>query len=82
MKPILILLIVLVGFAAVLIGRDSTTARSVKAFNSSIASAQQKPTIIEVATHPELIPDRAAYSVLFRLIANRRTPEEKSRIRA
>jgi len=85
MKSILIFLIVSVGLAAMFVGRDSNTARS-KGFTAPTVvtsfQTQQQNTIIDGATHPELIPDRTAYSVLFRLIANRRTPEERSRIRA
>jgi hypothetical protein len=40
------------------------------------------PGTINGAVNPELIPDQAAYSVLFRFIANRQTDDEKSRIRA
>jgi acetylornithine deacetylase/succinyl-diaminopimelate desuccinylase-like protein len=38
--------------------------------------------VIDGAVHPDLIPDRVAYSLMFRLIANRQTTEEKSHIRA
>lgn len=37
---------------------------------------------IDGAKNPELIPDRVAYTLLFRLIANRQTDVEKNRIRA
>lgn len=38
--------------------------------------------IIDGSEHPERIPDVTAYTLLFRLIANRREGEEKQRIRA
>lgn len=38
--------------------------------------------VIDGAKHPEKIPDNVAYTMLFRLIANRETDEEKSRIRS
>ena len=43
---------------------------------------QDRPGTINGAVNPELIPDRVAYSILFRLIANRNTDEERNRIKA
>lgn len=43
-------------------------------------TAQDRPGTIDGAEHPEAVPDHAAYSVLFRLVADRQTPEEKGRI--
>ncbi|HEX7720663.1 MAG TPA: hypothetical protein VF397_00800 [Pyrinomonadaceae bacterium] len=48
----------------------------------SIPAASQKSRVIDGATNPELIPDRVAYSIFFRLIANSRTPEKKLHIRS
>ena len=50
---------------------------------TSSNSASQVPVgVISGADNPQLIPDRVAYTMLFRLIANRQTEEEKNRIRA
>jgi hypothetical protein len=40
-------------------------------------AAQDRPGVINGAVNPEMIPDHVAYSILFRMIANR--PEESSR---
>jgi hypothetical protein len=44
--------------------------------------AHDPPGIINGAVHPELIPDRVAYTMLFRLIANREEESAKRSIRA
>lgn len=49
---------------------------------ASLATLQDGHGTIDGAKNPELIPDRTAYTLLFRLIANRQTDEEKNRIRA
>ncbi len=46
----------------------------------TVANSPDPPGTINGLNNPTLIPDRAAYSILFRLIANRRTPAEKNRI--
>lgn len=47
---------------------------------ATVTSSQNSPGTINGLSNPELIPNRAAYLILFRLIANRRTPEERNRI--
>lgn len=44
--------------------------------------ADDDPYVTDGEKHPERIPDHVAYSLLFRMIANRKTDEEKGRIRA
>jgi len=45
-------------------------------------SGQQSTTIAEGAINPDLIPDQAAYTLLFRLLSDRHTDEQKTRIRS
>jgi hypothetical protein len=40
------------------------------------------PGTIDGSKNPELIPDHVAYSILFRLLSDRNTDEEKARVRA
>ncbi len=44
------------------------------------ANPQDSSGAINGLSNPELIPDRAAYLILFRLLANRNTSEEKKRV--
>lgn len=43
---------------------------------------QESPNMVDGSKNPELIPDRIAYALLLRLIANRRTEQDKGAIRA
>ena len=43
---------------------------------------KEVPGTIDGSKNPELIPDQVAYSMLFKLIAGRTTPEDKKSIRA
>lgn len=84
MKSVFVVLVLLLGLAAVLLSRGGS-ARSITSHSPRADSEQilpQQTNIIDGSIHPELISDRAAYSVLFRLIANRKTPQEISHIRA
>lgn len=51
-----------------------------------VAHKQQPPAdepgMVDGAKHPELIPDRVAYSLLFRVISGRRDAQAKARIRS
>jgi hypothetical protein len=38
---------------------------------------QESPNMVDGSKNPELIPDRIAYALLLRLIANRRTEQDK-----
>ena len=50
---------------------------------STIAPLPQDPTgTIDGATQPDMIPDRLAYSLLFRFLSGRSTEDEKNRARA
>jgi hypothetical protein len=51
-----------------------------ESLGDSTQAVVEKPGTIDGAKNPELIPDKVAYSILFRLIADRKTPEEKARI--
>src|SRR5207244_821799 len=88
MKPfVLLILAVLAGGVLLLTADWKGKAGSVEKIPATPvstvhAAARQRPEIIDGAANPELIPDRVAYSLLFRLIANRKTAEEKSHIRA
>jgi len=46
----------------------------------AVSNSQDRPGTINGQSNPELIPDRTAYLILFRLIANRKTSEEKNRV--
>lgn len=84
MKTVIVLLVLLIAVTALLLHHDSNGTASVTGTVVTEAAVlpQQPSRIIDGAVHPELISDRVAYSLMFRLIANRRTPEEKGRIRA
>lgn len=45
-------------------------------------NSDDPPGTIDGSKNPELIPDHVAYSILFRLISDRNTDEEKGRVRA
>ena len=85
MKSIMVFLIAPVALGALALIHGSNRTPSLATTSTAAtetAIPQQQTGIIDGAVHPELIPDRVAYSLVFRLIANRRTAEEKSRIRA
>ncbi len=90
-----LLLAAVIGFIGMTTARSESSAKvkkpSEKAANALLAPdnkvqpvqpVDDDPYVIDGAKHPELIPDHVAYSLLFRLIANRKTDEEKGRIRA
>lgn len=91
-KMLLILLLVIVSVFGIVVTASNNNvsnsaaqsekqeAISESLINNSGQQAIDKPGTIDGAKNPDLIPDRAAYSVLFRLIADRKTPEEKNRI--
>lgn len=88
MRPLgIIVLPVLIALSAILSARPFGTANSAtKIVSLPNAEAgmqpQQTAGVVDGAVNPGLIPDRVAYSLLFRLIANRHTEIEKARIRA
>ncbi len=88
MKSFAVLILsVLVGAGLIMTGGWKGKAKSVattRAVPVSTVNAASKQTsgVVDGAVNPELIPDRVAYSLVFRLIANRQIAEEKSRIRA
>src|SRR5215216_5276565 len=66
-----------------------TTASSNTSKNPVVSKAPtvmplpQDPTgTIDGATQPDMIPDRVAYSLLFRFLSGRNTEDEKNRARA
>lgn len=84
MKTVIALLVVLVASTALLLhhGSNGTASVTGTVVTEAAALPQQPARIIDGAINPELIPDRVAYSLMFRFIANRPKPEEKGRIRA
>jgi hypothetical protein len=81
---VFLLLAVSIGAAAI-----ATATSKAPKNHRSLSSAQQitrneidEPGVINGSKHPEMIPDHVAYTLLFRLIANRRTEVEQKRILA
>lgn len=69
-------------------GNVTTTSRSRSNNTQKVATVRHEPAnepgVIDGSVNPELIPDRAAYTVLFRLVAGHKNPndmEAKKRIR-
>lgn len=76
---ILITLLTLGVFAITVAGTKTTPV----APEASAGTAHQQPSdVTDGDGNPELIPDRVAYSLLLRLIANRQTIDERGRIRS
>jgi hypothetical protein len=69
-------------FRVVLLGFVVVVPFIIAGLPSSNSAKQVSTGTISGADNPQLIPDHSAYIVLFRLIANRQTEEEKRRIRA
>lgn len=67
-------------------GTVNTTPKTIKTFggatNSTSIANQQSVGFIDGAVNPELIPNNVAYSLLFRLLSDRHTEEEKRRARS
>lgn len=81
MKRLVILLLTIVlGTVGIVIGASKGRGRYIS--SKAITAQQDTPDTIDGAKNPEMIPDRIAYALLLRLIANRQTEEEKGRIRA
>jgi hypothetical protein len=79
-RMLIVLLLIGVGLA----GSNITGISNIRTKNSPITpvetKSQEDPAgTINGATNPELIPDRTAYILLFRLISNRQTDQEKGR---
>lgn len=88
-RKILIAPIAFVMFPLFLIAPSKSNAIKNSAPPHSVNNRQGKPTprpdrpgTINGALQPERIPDRAAYSILFRVLSNRNTEQEKQRARA
>lgn len=82
--PIIMLLIV-IAFSIGIVGKVSDSAAKINTSTSASPnnSTQPKsPSVNSGADVSQTIPDRTAYNLLFRLIANRKTEEEKRRIRS
>ncbi|HEY0320464.1 MAG TPA: hypothetical protein VGC66_05780 [Pyrinomonadaceae bacterium] len=76
----IILLTIILGAVGMVIGASKNKRSAVN--SKTIPAQQDAPDIIDGAKNPGMIPDRVAYALLLRLIANRQTEEEKGRIRA
>lgn len=75
-----ILIVGIVSVLIVTIKSSPVIVESAITTDSTVASLQYPLGTINGSSSPELIPDRVAYSILFRLIANSKTPEERNRI--
>jgi acetylornithine deacetylase/succinyl-diaminopimelate desuccinylase-like protein len=87
LKLTVLLLSFTVGVAAVIAGITRKSTGVVEAADPTSTQLPAHTTsnpvgTIDGAQNPELIPDGAAYSILFRLISNRQSDVEKERIRA
>lgn len=87
MKKKILCALLLISAVLAIAGSNITGASNVRVEKAATASANIKqqddpPGTISGAVKPELIPDRVAYNLLFRLISNRPTDEERERIRA
>ena len=72
-----------VGICGVVVMMSKSSSAAVKppvTDETTMANPQDPQGTINGLSNPELIPDRAAYLILFRLIANRNTPAERNRI--
>jgi hypothetical protein len=81
------MLLIAAGINAGTVGITKKIARTKQVVSKPNKTPQQQippdlPGTIEGAKTPELIPDHAAYSILFRFISNRETDVEKKRIRS
>ena len=88
-RNILFVSLCVVGISVVSIGTlrnygkaKSTPSARINKYQQIHQTKPDSPGTINGAVNPTMIPDEAAYSVLFRLITNRQTDAEKSRIRA
>jgi acetylornithine deacetylase/succinyl-diaminopimelate desuccinylase-like protein len=83
----------LLAIAAVLIAVSTATTRGTAekgqrdtsppaAPGITVGQVTNPPGTIDGAVHPEMIPDRSAYLMLFRLVANRRSEAEQHSIRS
>lgn len=83
-------LVIALGIAVVGFNRSKSPLGAAQASDKSEVTltqnqaqpAQDPPGVINGAEHPELIPDHVAYSMLFRIVANRQEESAKSSIRA
>ncbi len=85
MKRIQILLLAFViGTIGLVLGATSRSERKItNSSRTTVTPQQQDPAgTVNGAEHPELIPDNAAYMMLFRLLSNRQSEVEKNSIRA
>lgn len=79
----ILFLVIALGIGVIGFIKSKTTVDAAPASDKSEISgeqnkaAQDRPGVINGAVNPEMIPDHVAYSMLFRMIANR--PEESSK---
>lgn len=77
-----LLLIVITVAGSNMLGKSNIRATNAAVISTDTKPLDDPPGTINGAINPELVPDRIAYTLLFRLISNRQTDEEKGRIRA
>src|SRR5262245_50822263 len=84
MKLTVVLLIAIIATTlAITTASSDTSKNSVVPKAAKIMPLPQDPTgTIDGATQPDMIPDRVAYSLLFRFLSGRNTEDEKNRARA
>jgi acetylornithine deacetylase/succinyl-diaminopimelate desuccinylase-like protein len=74
---------ILLALALVICTIGAVIGTSVSATRSKVEAPRpvDSPNTIDGAKNPELIPDRVAYTLLFRLIANRQSEQQRINIR-
>lgn len=72
-----------IGVAFAGISKDAVDTSVAIATSNPTRNTQQQPTnFIDGSRNPELIPDHVAYTLVFRLLSDRYTPEEQGRARS
>lgn len=82
---ILLLTIIAVITVGIVIGASDTNENiaGMPRPERTITAQQQQPAgVIDGAVMPELIPDTVAYTLLFRLLSDRNTEDERNRVRS
>jgi len=65
--------------------KKNNDGRTTHTLQTPVSAAQQPadpPGTIDGSKNPELIPDKVAYSILFRFLSNRQSENEKDKVRA
>ena len=88
MKPKLTAVLVLIGITCS-IGLTASLSRSNRSSANSVRPNQpissdslQQGTVVDGAQHPDAVPDKLAYTLLFRFLSGRNTEADKNRARS